>query len=123
MLTDEDLNTVYEQELNGASKDGAYLGMSHSAALTTVLCRPIQTIYLKYASHAVRNDYHRLLVPCTEVCTVPPAFIMWINTVGKREPQERWTLNHFVPLLRISPNQLVEVEDTMFEEDGMDEMR
>ena len=104
----KDQDRIYAGEIRAAEKDGAYLGMTHVGALSSVLERSIFSVYPQYGGSSVRQDYHRIIHPRNK-SSEDILYIMWTNTAWKKVmPRAMWCPNHFVPLLRLYKNIPVE---------------
>ena len=60
LKSDQDLNILFEKEVEAALKDDAYSGMWHLAAYTTVLGKKIQFVYPQYGQY---NTFHIMFEP------------------------------------------------------------
>lgn len=111
LYDDKNINTLFDMEIKSALTDSAYLGMFHLAAIASVLSRSVTSVYPQYGGFTVRKEYNRTIEPrkCNEI--LPPVFIMWTNTSGKKIPKNYWSPNHFVPLLPL--HEEVNVEEVI----------
>ena len=122
LKSDQDLDILFEKEVETALKDGAYSGMWHLAAYATVLQRKIQSVYPQYGGYTVRKEFHIMLEPRTgdaqtSLPNHPPLFIMWSNLSGKDKPEKFWHPNHFVPLLPLHGTVRIEDVEVVTEEE------
>ncbi|KAL8611896.1 hypothetical protein ACOMHN_033641 [Nucella lapillus] len=94
---------IFELEVMEILKAGTYMGMWQLLALTSVLQRPIFSIYPEHGGYNVRQQLHQVCTPRwqSDVDDSAPdvAGIMWTHTRGKGQPALTWTPNHFVVCL------------------------
>ena len=102
-LTLEIIETIYQQEVMNVTKPKVYLGIWQIFALSSVLGRPLLSVYPERGNPNVRSDLNRTIIPREEKYSEPAA-IMWTST--RDDMVERnWIPNHFVPLLLTSVDQ------------------
>ena len=100
----DDVAERYEVECCDTARDGKYAGIFSIMAASTVLKRPIQSIYPPVngmTDPAVRK-LNMLALP--RVATLTPAIrLMW--TYKGVRMQATWTPNHFAPLFELAPQR------------------
>ena len=101
-LTDDEVCSIYEAEINQILEPCAYKGMWQLFALASVLKRCIFSVYPNKGNPNIRRDLNRLFIPRENTDVLkPPCFIMW-STVREDMTFEHWVPNHFVLLLPLS---------------------
>ena len=93
------IKQTFIEEVKSVLKPNTYMGIWQIFALSSILHKPVQSVYPQRGNPNVRKDLNRLIYPrsndstgaCTEI-----AFLMWTSTrnyMGRRH----WVPNHFVP--------------------------
>ncbi|CAC5358205.1 unnamed protein product [Mytilus coruscus] len=99
VLTDRVIEDIFEQEIMKVRKSKSIVGIWQMFALSSVLKRPIFSVYPKKGNPVVRKDLHMRIESRNEVSSIP-LYIMW-TTTRKNMPNAHWVPNHFVPVLQI----------------------
>lgn len=106
-LPEIEIRDIFRQDACSAPKAGKYMGLWALHALSTVLGKPLQSVYPQLENSVLRPDYHRQLKPRQprqpdETHSVgDSAFIpavMWTR-IGTSPPDVSWLPNHFVACL------------------------
>ncbi|XP_070209732.1 uncharacterized protein [Littorina saxatilis] len=102
-LTTDAIGRIFETEVRDVLRPSTYMGMWQILALSSVLRRPIYSIYPEHGGYNVRQQLHQVCTPRLppEDHTRPPYLpgIMWTHTQGKNCPALTWRPNHFVVCL------------------------
>lgn len=103
VLTKVAIARIFELEVMDDLKAGTYMGMGQLLALSSVLQRPIFSIYPEYGGYNVRQHLHQVCTPRSQPEDHDNApylpGIMWTHTQGKNQPALTWRPNHFVVCL------------------------
>ena len=80
------IKNVLEREIVAATHPATYMGLWQVAALSSVLGRPVVSVYPQYAGHILRNECNRTFYPRSEMegISAHPVHIMWTHTEGKK---------------------------------------
>jgi hypothetical protein len=101
-LTKETIRNVYETEVLKLSKIKSFMGIWEICALSTVLQRPVFSVYPQLGYPCVRVDLHRLVLPrpLSSTCgpSKEPLMIMWTSNRHDMT-KSNWLPNHFVPVI------------------------
>ncbi|KAJ8300918.1 hypothetical protein KUTeg_022437 [Tegillarca granosa] len=98
-----------------------YMGMWQVLALSSVLKIPVFSIYPNKGNPSVRADLNRMVYPrLNREEDDRVASIMWTTTRLDMNDQN-WIPNHFVPVLKQSPDIEVALECEMFDLDDQDD--
>jgi hypothetical protein len=99
VLTEEEVQVVYRNELHQVMKPNEFMGLWQIFALASVLKHPIFSVYPEKGNRSVRQDLHRLILPRETIKSTPlPVFVMW-TSAREDMTEEYWTPNHFVVIL------------------------
>lgn len=98
-LNNEEVDTIYQKEIVKISKNKTYMGIWQICSLSSVLGRPIFSVYPELGNVNVRRDLHRLVEP-REKKQNSIAYIMWTTTRTDMRIQH-WVPNHFVAVLPV----------------------
>lgn len=96
-LTPSVVAQIFSNEINQTLKKDEYMGIWQLFALSSVIGKPIFSVYPHRGNLNQRKEMHRLLLPREETIQ-DPAFIMWSSCREEMLP-EYWIPNHFVVLL------------------------
>lgn len=98
-LTPEEIQACFQRELLEICKPASFMGIWELHAIASILRCRIQSVYPTFGGCAVRNHLHRMICPRTLEQEECPAAIMWTSTLGRSQPANNWTMNHFVVCL------------------------
>lgn len=108
-LNNEEVDTIYQKEIVKISKNKTYMGIWQICSLSSVLGRPIFSVYPELGNVDVRRDLHRLVEP-REKKQNSIAYIMWTTTRTDMRIQH-WVPNHFVAVLPVdAPTIRIELQ-------------
>lgn len=96
-LTPSVVAQIFSKEINQTLKQGEYMGIWQLFALSSVLGKPIFSVYPHRGNINQRQEMHRLILP-REGTVRDPVFVMW-SSCREEMPMEYWIPNHFVVLL------------------------
>jgi hypothetical protein len=80
-------------------KPKPFMGIWQMFALSSVMRRPIFSVYPKRGNPVVRKDLHRRIEPREKISN-KPLYIKWTST-RQDMTYTYWVPNHFVPVLQI----------------------
>ncbi|CAG2232244.1 unnamed protein product [Mytilus edulis] len=89
---------VYKQEVMKITKNRSYMGIWQLFSLSSILCRPLFSVYPMLGNPNVRNDLHRLILPRQNI-GLETAYVMWTSTRTDMN-EKNWVPNHFVAALK-----------------------
>ena len=93
-LSENVIETVYEKEVMGITKNGSYMGIWQLFAATNVLGHPVRSVFPLRGSEVFRRDFNRMCFPLDgRHKRTKPITVMWTPTV------EHGHVHHFVPLV------------------------
>ena len=101
---DDFADLVFNEECLSTAHLTSFSSMWHVHGLSTVLKRPIMSIYPLFNSR-IRPTYHRLIYPrnmdltAAGSASIPQATIMWTRVSPLTSSTGPWSPNHFVPCL------------------------
>ncbi|CAG2254553.1 unnamed protein product [Mytilus edulis] len=90
---------VYQKEVMKITKNRSYMGIWQLFSLSSILCRPLFSVYPMLGNPNVRNDLHRLILPRQNI-GLETAYVMWTTTRTDMN-ETNWVPNHFVAALKI----------------------
>ena len=103
-LDKKKVRTLYRNEIMSITQDQSFMGIWQIHALSTVLNKPIYSVYPNLGNPSVRKDLNRQCNPRSwnnqAHQDTDYAFILWTSNRGDLT-EEHWVPNHFVPLLPI----------------------
>lgn len=99
LLNATSINTLFQNEVVNVSRDKCYMGIWQLFALSSILKRPIVSVYPQLGNPSVRMDLNRTIFPREEQRS-NKAFIMCISTRTDMV-HVHWVPNHFIPVLPI----------------------
>lgn len=97
LLNATSINILFQNEVVNVSRDKCYMGIWQLFALSSILKRPIVSVYPQLGNPSVRMDLNRTIFPREEQRS-NKAFIMWISTRTDMV-HVHWVPNHFIPVL------------------------
>ena len=93
-LSENIIETVYEQEIMGLTRNGSYMGIWQLFAAANVLGHPVRSVFPLRGSESFRRDFNRMCLPADgRQKKTKSITLMWTPTV------ENGPVHHFVPLL------------------------
>ena len=93
-LSENIIETVYEHEIMGITRNGSYMGIWQLFAAANVIGHPIRSVFPLRGSESFRRDFNRMCLPADgRQKKSKPITLMWTPTV------ENGPVHHFVPLL------------------------
>ena len=102
-LTKASVRKIFEKEISEVLQKNSFMGLWQIFALSSVLKRPIVSVYPKRGNPNVRRDMHRIILP-REQQIDQPVGIMWSSARGDMT-KEHWVPNHFCLLLGAFPTR------------------
>ncbi|VDI21188.1 Hypothetical predicted protein, partial [Mytilus galloprovincialis] len=90
---------VYQKEVMKITKNRSYMGIWQLFSLSSILCRPLFSVYPMLGNPNVRNDLHRLILPRQNI-GLETSYVMWTTTRTDMN-EKNWVPNHFVAALKI----------------------
>lgn len=88
---------IFEAESISVCKKNAYMGIWQLFAVSSVLKRPVYSVYPDIVKSTVKLFLNRIILPRQDE-QFPPVTVMWSSTRTDMEPQN-WIPNHFVPVV------------------------
>jgi len=106
-LTGVAVQRIFRAEVIDLCQSGRYMGAWQMSALANVLKTAVVSVYPLYGGKTIRDDLHRRFPPfrMSEQDKAKEVYIMWSNINGANIPEIDWQPNHFVPLLKTSPEE------------------
>ena len=104
-LKENDIENIFKKEIIKIRRNKTFMGIWQIFALSSVLSRPIFSIYPKLGNKNVRSDLHRVIEP-QEKKSSATSYVMWSST-RKDLTTANWIPNHFVAVLPITTNEPV----------------
>ena len=104
-LKENDIENIYKKEIMKIRRNKTFMGIWQIFALSSVLSRPIFSIYPKLGNKNVRSDLHRVFEP-QEKKSSATSYVMWSST-RKDLTTANSIPNHFVAVLPITTNEPV----------------
>ena len=99
VLANRVIENIFEQEIMQVRKPKTFMGIWQMFALSSVMRRPIFSVYPKRGNPVVRKDLHRRIEPREKISN-NPLYIMW-TTTRYDMTNTYWAPNHFAPVLQI----------------------
>jgi len=99
VLTNRVIENIFEQEIMQVRKPKTFMRIWQMFALSSVMRRPIFSVYPKRGNPVVRKDLHRKIEPREKISN-NPLYIMW-TTTRYDMTNTYWAPNHFVPVLQM----------------------
>lgn len=96
VLEKEGADAALRSEISATAKVGTYCSLLHIFALSSVLGRPIRSVYPD-ASYKFYEAYNCTIQP--RILKESEVVIMWTHTAGWRDRNTPFKANHFVPLI------------------------
>ena len=94
-LSENVIESVYEQEVMGLTRNGCYMGIWQLFAAANILGHPVRSVFPLRGSETFRRDFNRICLPLDgRQKKTKPITIMWTPTVNNGP------VYHFVPLLQ-----------------------
>lgn len=95
--TQDQITEIYKKEVLKITKDKSSMGIWQIFALSSVLKRPIFSVYPNLGNPSVRKDLHRVILP-RQTRSPSMTYVMW-TTTRTDMVENHWIPNHFVALL------------------------
>ncbi|CAG2231226.1 unnamed protein product [Mytilus edulis] len=93
------LEMVYQKEVMKITKNRSYMGIWQLFSLSSILCRPLFSVYPMLGNPNVRNELHRVILPSQNI-GLETSYVMWTTTRTDIN-ETNWVPNHFVAALKI----------------------
>jgi hypothetical protein len=106
-LDESAIEQILNREIMKITKMNSYMGIWQMFALSSVLGRPLFSVYPNLGNAIVRNDLHRLIHP-REIRSACISYVMWSST-RKDMTKGHWIPNHFVAVLPIVVDGVVKL--------------
>ena len=115
-LTQAKIEKIFETEVQEIARPGTFMGIWQLFGLASVQLMKVQSVYPNKGNPTVRKHLHRVLSPRIDEFPSQVATVMWTTTC-EDIPDEYWSPNHFVLMLRDEKDSDAHVETDAHEQE------